>query len=74
MEKMYIVVFIFQFDIDLKIVSDKNVKTCLFPDKRHNFDDNASKNNGSLRTFERKNNFFFIELPCHRQLYLVIFK
>ena len=52
MEKMYIVVFIFQFDIDLKIVSDKNVKTCLFPDKRHNFDDNASKNNGSLRTFE----------------------
>ena len=71
---MYIVVFTFQFHVDLEIVSYKNVKTCLLPDKRHNFDDNASKKNGSLRTFERKNNFFFIELTCHTQLYLVIFK
>ena len=27
-----------------------------------------------MRTFERKNNFFFIELPCHTQLCLEIFK
>ena len=64
----------FSIVVNLRIVSDRNGKTCLLSDKRNNFDDNASKNNGSLRTLKRKNNFFFIELPCHIQLYLIIFK